>query len=97
MISLTETSTARLAQLCMLSNASAIAISCDGESFRFRLRDALEDDFVVSLSPDHKLLVDLVSIAFMKGALLDFIINQPKRVWVLESISATLYKGESYE
>ena len=95
MISLTET--ARLAQLCMLSNASAIAISCDGTSFRFRLRDALEDDFVVSLTPYHSLLIDLVSIAFMKGALLDFIINQPERLWVLEIVAATLYKGESYE
>ena len=94
MISLTETSTARLVYMCERSNASAIAIQCDGESFRFRLRDALEDDFVVTLTRSHSLLIDLLSISFMKGALLDFIINQPEKIWVLENTSATLYKGE---
>jgi hypothetical protein len=97
MISLTETSIAKLQLLCISSNASAIAIQCDGKSFRFRLREALVDDFVVTLSPDHKLLVDLVSMSIIRGALLDFIINQPERLWVLEIVAATLYKGDSYE
>ena len=96
MISLTETSIAKLQLLCISSNASAIAISCDGSSFSFRLREALVDDFVVTLSPHHVLLVDLVSMSIIRGALLDFIINQPERFWVLESVAATLYKGESY-
>jgi len=92
MISLTETSTARLIYMCERSNASAIAIQCDGESFRFLLRDHIEDDFVVTLTRRHSLLIDLLSMSILKGALLDFIINQPERFWVLENTSATLYK-----
>jgi len=97
MISLTETSIAKLQLLCISSNASAIAIQCDGESFRFCLREALVDDFVVTLSPHHKLLVDIISMSIIRGALLDFIINQPEKFWVLEIVAATLYKGDSYE
>ena len=91
MISLTETSTARLRTMCLQCNASAVAIEIYGGSLRFRLREQLLDDFVVYLDSDHKLLIDYISLSLIKGALLDFIKEKSENAWVLECPGGLYY------
>ena len=91
MISLTETSTARLLFLCREEHASAIAIQVYEDKLRFRLREALVDDFVVTLDDRHSLLVDYISMIILKGALLDFNIEKSNQRWVLECPGGVYY------
>ena len=91
MISITETSSARLISLCLRYNASAVAIQVYEGHLRFRLREQLLDDFVVCLDNDHTLLVDTISMSLIKGALLDFIKEKSEKPWVLECPGGLYY------
>lgn len=89
MISLTETATARLVELCIQNNSPSLRLSietggCAGYRYNWSLDSRSPGDFIVHIE-EHSLLISRTDLVYLRGSLIDYIDDRYNARWSIEN------------